>query len=77
MPNRVCAPLRVRPELVEQLLGIPAYRDLSDAEVVYRAEVRLGLARLGAITGIQVRDRLTAIAVLEGILDNTAAGMVA
>jgi hypothetical protein len=62
---------------VQQLLRLPAYRDVSEAEVIYRAEVRLGLARLGAIKGISVRDRVTAIALLEGIRDNTAEGMVA
>lgn len=77
MSNRVCAPLRVRPELVGCLLELALYRDLPDAEVIYRAGVRLGLARLGAINGIQVHDRATAIAVLEGIRDNSAAGMVA
>jgi hypothetical protein len=67
----------VRPDVVEQLLGLAEYRSLTDVEVIYRAKVRLGLARLGAITAIQVHDRATAIAVLEGIRDNTAAGMVA
>jgi len=77
MPNEPSASLRVRPELVERLLQPGAYRNLTDSELKYRAHVRLGLARLGAIKGIRVHDRSMAIAVLEGIRDNTAAGMVA
>lgn len=69
--------LRVKPELVEQLLHMPKYRDMKYIDLIEAAEVRLGLARRGAIKGIRVTDRAMAIAILEAMPDNTHAGMVA
>jgi hypothetical protein len=69
-------PLRVRPAITDLLLKRPEFDGVPDHELIFRANVRLGLARLGAIQGIAVADRVTAIAVLVGIPDRTEGGLV-
>jgi hypothetical protein len=69
--------LRVKPQMEQHLLELPQYRSLSTASLLEQAQLRLGLARLGSIRGVRVTDRVTAIAILHGIKDNTAAGLVA
>lgn len=68
--------MRVKPEFAEALLNLPQYRDVPYSQLVYRARLRLGLARLGSIKGIKVDSRVMAIAVLEAVKDATAFGMV-
>ena len=46
-------------------------KNVSTEGLIHRAEVRLGLARLGPIRGVRVRERTTAIAVLVGMPDRT------
>jgi hypothetical protein len=69
------ATLRVKREVTERLLARQEFKGIPDDEVIYRANVRLGLARLGAISGIRVTDRVMAIAVLVGMRDQTEFGM--
>ncbi len=65
------APLRVRAEKVPYLLRHPEFINVPTDELIYRAEVHLGLAQRGSIRGIRVNDREMAIAVLLGVRDNT------
>ncbi len=53
------------------LLNRDELKNVSTEELMYRAEVRLGLARLGPIRGIRVKERAMAIAVLVGMPDRT------
>jgi hypothetical protein len=69
--------LRVKPQMEQLLLELPLYKEVCTAALIERAEMRLGLVRLGSIRGIRATDRVTAIGILEGLIDNTAAGMVA
>jgi hypothetical protein len=46
-----------------------------DHELIFRANARLGLARLGAIRGFVVTDRAMAIAVLVAMPDRTDCGL--
>ncbi len=74
--NKVAeAPLRVNPDKRPFLLSYPEFIDVPTDELIYRAEVRLGLARQGAIRGIRIDDRAMAIAILIGIPDRTEDGM--
>ncbi len=67
--------LKVKQKLNTELLSRPEFASLSTEELLYRARLRLGLARCGAIRGIRVCDRSMAIAILLGIRDNTAFGL--
>jgi hypothetical protein len=67
------SPLGVRPAIADLLLKRPEFQGVPDDELIYRANVRLGLARLGAIRGIVA---LIALAVLVGIPDRTEGGLV-
>jgi hypothetical protein len=69
--------IRVKPQIEQYLLELPQYRNVCTASLIEQAELRLGLARLGCICGVRATDRVTAIAILHGIKDNTAAGMLA
>jgi hypothetical protein len=69
-------PLRVRPAITDLLLKRTEFHGVPDQELIFRASVRLGLARLGAIQGIAVADRVTAIAVLVAMPDRTDCGLV-
>jgi hypothetical protein len=70
------SPLGVRPAIADLLLKRPEFQGVPDDELIFRASVRLGLARLGAIRGIVVTNRLIALAVLVGIPDRTEGGLV-
>ena len=69
-------PLRVRPAIIDLLLKRTEFDGVPDQELIFRASVRLGLARLGAIRGIVVTDRVMAIAVLVAMPDRTDCGLV-
>jgi hypothetical protein len=62
--------------MMKVILARPDFRAVPDDELIYRANIGLGLARLGAIRGIVVTDRLMAIAVLVGMPDRTHDGLV-
>jgi hypothetical protein len=70
-PKGTECPLRVRKDAIEILLNRDELKNVSTEELIYRAEVRLGLARLGPIRGIRVKERAMAIAVLVGMPDRT------
>lgn len=67
--------LRVCPGMEAYFLNLPEFKTVATGELIYRAEVRLGLARLGSIRGIRVTDRAMAIAILAGIPDRTEFGL--
>jgi hypothetical protein len=70
-PKGTECPLRVRKDAVQILLNRSELKNVSTEVLIYRAEVRLGLARLGPIRGVRVTDRGMAIAVLVGMPDRT------
>ena len=67
--------LRVCPSMEAHLLNLPEFKTVVTDELIYRAQVRLGLARLGSIQGVRVTDRAMAIAILVGMPDRTEFGL--
>jgi len=67
--------LRVKTKVAQELLSRSEFKSLATEELLYRAKLRLGLSRCGAIRGIAVTDRVMAIAVLVAIPDQTAFGL--
>ena len=67
--------LRVCSGMETYFLNLPEFKTVVTEELIYRAKVRLGLARLGSIQGIRVTDRAMAVAILVGMPDRTEFGL--
>jgi hypothetical protein len=61
--------LRVKPEMEPVLLNMPDFASVSTAELMRRAQIRLG-----GIKGIRVTDRVMAIAILVSMYNPTGLG---